>query len=110
MVQYLEENLRGDVVWEVPDYGKAFRKNLFQPQSQKIGLHQAALHPLEMPQEIIHRLPVNLHKFKVYVFTLKQILCKYAHSRANLQGREAAAEGVHDCLCHFLVGQEMLAE
>ena len=69
MVQNLEENLGGDIVREVADYGERLRKYLFEPKFKEIRLHQSSLHASEMGEEIVNGFSVYLDKMEVNILS-----------------------------------------
>ena len=110
--EYLEEDLRRDVVWEVPYYAVLPAEDVVDVQLEVVGLVEPALHSGKMGQQVVYRLSVKFHQLQVYVVPFEQIACEDSRAGSYLQNvpHAAGAESPDDAAGYAPVGQEVLAE
>lgn len=110
VIQNLEENLRRNIIREVTDYIEVSLEKYIWINLQEISQKHAAVSLREVREQVVNALCVNLYGLDVQVFTLPQILGKYAHARANLQDVSGAVQCIYDCAGYTLVCKEMLTK
>ena len=85
VVENPEENLRGNVVWKVPDDAEVPTEKAAEVEFQEVGLNQCPVSLREVHQQVIHGFTVYFHHFQGNVVPLEQILRQHSHPRTYLE-------------------------
>lgn len=115
VLDYLEEYLRRDVVWEIADDAHSVREASGEVRFQKIAFDKPRRELGVVGVEILYALAVDFGTVGRDVAALQQILCQHAHSASDLQyvvgcAGVACRQRVAYLARYVEVGQEVLTE